>query len=112
MTEESKLESKDSSCEVLGTFKTDDFVLEEIYTNPTTNANKSIEEAFTSMYEVFGKMKNPKPKTPEAKILKQDDEIDLRLAQLGIDNKFCLCKDKDGKLSYKSHIFNINCKTE
>ena len=80
-----------------------DFVIEDIYTKP--------QDVGQLIFETFGKRKEEKKEKP-AKHLKSDDQIDLRLAQLGIDNNFKMCKDKDGKLSYRSHTFHISCKTE
>jgi hypothetical protein len=88
-----------------------DFVIEDIYTNPQDKNEKLINDVGQLLVETFGKQKETKKEKP-AKILKTDDQIDLRLAQLGIDNNFKMCKDKDGKLSYRSHTFHIRCKTE
>lgn len=88
-----------------------DFVLEDIYTNPKEKNEKLILDVSQLIVETFGKPKTSKTEKP-AKLLKTDDQIDLRLAQLGIDNNFKMCKDPDGKMSYRSHTFKINCKTE
>ena len=88
-----------------------DFVLEDIYTNPKEKNEKLINDVGQLIVETFGKPKTSKTEKP-AKLLKTDDQIDLRLAQLGIDNNFKMCKDPDGKMSYRSHTFKINCKTE
>ena len=88
-----------------------DFVIEDIYTKPQDKNEKLINDVGQLIFETFGKRKEEKKEKP-AKILKSDDQIDLRLAQLGIDNNFKMCKDKDGKLSYRSHTFHISCKTE
>lgn len=88
-----------------------DFVLEDIYTNPKEKNEKLINDVGQLIVETFGKPKTTKTEKP-AKLLKTDDQIDLRLAQLGIDNNFKMCKDPDGKMSYRSHTFKINCKTE
>lgn len=88
-----------------------DFVIEDIYTKPQDKNEKLINDVGQLILETFGKRKEEKKEKP-AKILKSDDQIDLRLAQLGIDNNFKMCKDKDGKLSYRSHTFHISCKTE
>lgn len=88
-----------------------DFVIEDIYTNPQDKNEKLINDVGQLIVETFGKQKEQKVEKP-AKILKSDDQIDLRLAQLGIDNNFKMCKDTDGKLSYRSHTFHISCKTD
>ena len=88
-----------------------DFVLEDIYTNPKEKNEKLILDVGQLIVETFGKPKTSKTEKP-AKMLKTDDQIDLRLAQLGIDNNFKMCKDPDGKMSYRSHTFHIACKTE
>ena len=88
-----------------------DFVLEDIYTNPKEKNEKLINDVGQLIAETFGKLKTSKTEKP-AKLLKTDDQIDLRLAQLGIDNNFKMCKDPDGKMSYRSHTFKINCKAE
>lgn len=88
-----------------------DFVIEDIYTNPQDKNEKLINDVGQLILETFGKRKEEKKEKP-AKLLKSDDQIDLRLAQLGIDNNFKMCEDKDGKLSYRSHTFHISCKTE
>lgn len=88
-----------------------DFVLEDIYTNPKEKNEKLINDIGQLIVETFGKPKTSKTEKP-AKLLKTDDQIDLRLAQLGIDNNFKMCKDPDGKMSYRSHTFKIDCKTE
>ena len=88
-----------------------DFVLEDIYTNPKEKNEKLINDVGQLIVETFGKLKTSKTEKP-AKLLKTDDQIDLRLAQLGIDNNFKMCKDPDGKMSYRSHTFKIDCKTE
>lgn len=88
-----------------------DFVIEDIYTNPQDKNEKLINDVGQLILETFGKHKEQKVEKP-AKLLKSDDQIDLRLAQLGIDNNFKMCKDKDGKLSYRSHTFHISCKVE
>lgn len=88
-----------------------DFVLEDIYTNPKEKNEKLILDVGQLIVETFGKPKTSKTEKP-AKLLKTDDQIDLRLAQLGIDNNFKMCKDPDGKMSYRSHTFKIDCKTE
>lgn len=88
-----------------------DFVLEDIYTNPKEKNEKLILDVGQLIVETFGKPKISKTEKP-AKLLKTDDQIDLRLAQLGIDNNFKMCKDPDGKMSYRSHTFKINCKTD
>lgn len=88
-----------------------DFVLEDIYTNPKEKNEKLINDVGQLIVETFGKPKTSKTEKP-AKLLKTDDQIDLRLAQLGIDNNFKMCKDPDGKMSYRSHTFKINCKTD
>lgn len=107
---------KDEGCTVDGksirTFEVPgDFVIEDIYTKPQDKNEKLINDVGQLIFETFGKRKEEKKEKP-AKILKSDDQIDLRLAQLGIDNNFKMCKDKDGKLSYRSHTFHISCKTE
>lgn len=89
-----------------------DFVIEDIYTNPQDKNEKLILDVGQLIFETFGKRKEEKKVEKPAKLLKSDDQIDLRLAQLGIDNNFKMCKDKDGKLSYRSHTFHISCKTE
>lgn len=91
-----------------------DFVLEDIYTNPKEKNEKLILDVGQLIVETFGKPKTTKTEKPAkpAKLLKTDDQIDLRLAQLGIDNNFKMCKDPDGKMSYRSHTFHIACKTE
>ena len=88
-----------------------DFVIEDIYTKPQDKNEKLINDVGQLIFETFGKRKEEKKEKP-AKLLKSDDQIDLRLAQLGIDNNFKMCKDKDGKLSYRSHTFHIACKTD
>lgn len=88
-----------------------DFVLEDIYTNPKEKNEKLINDVGQLIVEIFGKPKTSKTEK-SAKLLKTDDQIDLRLAQLGIDNNFKMCKDPDGKMSYRSHTFKINCKTD
>lgn len=88
-----------------------DFVIEDIYTKPQDKNEKLINDVGQLIFETFGKRKEEKKEKP-AKHLKSDDQIDLRLAQLGIDNNFKMCKDKDGKLSYRSHTFHISCKTD
>ena len=88
-----------------------DFVLEDIYTNPKEKNEKLINDVGQLIVETIGKPKTSKTEKP-AKLLKTDDQIDLRLAQLGIDNNFKMCKDPDGKMSYRSHTFKINCKTD
>lgn len=88
-----------------------DFVIEDIYTKPQDKNEKLINDVGQLIFETFGKRKEEKKEKP-AKILKSDDQIDLRLAQLGIDNNFKMCKDKDGKLSYRSHTFHISCKVD
>lgn len=108
--------AKDEGCTVDGkavrTFEVPgDFVIEDIYTNPQDKNEKIINDVGQLILETFGKQKNTKKEKP-AKLLKSDDQIDLRLAQLGIDNNFKMCEDKDGKLSYRSHTFHISCKTE
>ena len=88
-----------------------DFVIEDIYTKPQDKNEKLINDVGQLILETFGKHKEEKKEKP-AKLLKSDDQIDLRLAQLGIDNNFKMCKDKDGKLSYRSHTFHISCKVD
>lgn len=88
-----------------------DFVIEDIYTKPQDKNEKLILDVGQLIFETFGKRKEEKKEKP-AKILKSDDQIDLRLAQLGIDNNFKMCEDKDGKLSYRSHTFHISCKVD
>ena len=88
-----------------------DFVIEDTYTKPQDKNEKLINDVGQLIFETFGKRKEEKKEKP-AKLLKSDDQIDLRLAQLGIDNNFKMCKDKDGKLSYRSHTFHISCKTD
>lgn len=107
---------KDEGCTVGGksirTFEVPaDFVIEDIYTKPQDKNEKLINDVGQLILETFGKRKEEKTEKP-AKILKSDDQIDLRLAQLGIDNNFKMCKDKDGKLSYRSHTFHISCKVD
>ena len=107
---------KDEGCTVDGksirTFEVPaDFVIEDIYTKPQDKNEKLINDVGQLIFETFGKRKEEKKEKP-AKHLKSDDQIDLRLAQLGIDNNFKMCKDNDGKLSYRSHTFHISCKTE
>ena len=86
----------------------DDLVLEEEFTNPTMKQEKTINELSEMIEKVFGRTKIVKEEK-QAKLLKTDDQIDLRLAQLGIDNNFKMCKDDQGNVSYKSHVFNIKC---
>lgn len=88
-----------------------DFVLEDIYTNPKEKNEKLINDVGQLIVETFSKPKTPKTEKL-AKLLKTDDQVDLRLAQLGIDNNFKMCKDPDGKMSYRSHTFHIACKTD
>lgn len=115
-TAETPATPKDEGCTVDGkavrTFEVPgDFVIEDIYTKPQDKNEKLINDVGQLILETFGKHKEEKKEKP-AKLLKSDDQIDLRLAQLGIDNNFKMCKDKDGKLSYRSHTFHISCKTE
>lgn len=115
-TAETPATPKDEGCTVDGksirTFEVPgDFVIEDIYTKPQDKNEKLINDVGQLIFETFGKRKEEKKEKP-AKLLKSDDQIDLRLAQLGIDNNFKMCKDKDGKLSYRSHTFHISCKTE
>lgn len=86
----------------------DDLVLEDVFTNPTMKQETTINELSEMIEKVFGRTKIVKEEKP-AKLLKTDDQIDLRLAQLGIDNNFKMCKDDQGSVSYKSHVFNIKC---
>ena len=115
-TAETPATPKDEGCTVDGksirTFEVPgDFVIEDIYTNPQDKNEKLINDVGQLILETFGKHKEQKVEKP-AKLLKSDDQIDLRLAQLGIDNNFKMCKDKDGKLSYRSHTFHISCKVD
>lgn len=115
-TAETPATPKDEGCTVDGkavrTFEVPgDFVIEDIYTKPQDKNEKLINDVGQLIFETFGKHKEEKKEKP-AKILKSDDQIDLRLAQLGIDNNFKMCKDKDGKLSYRSHTFHISCKVD
>ena len=112
VTEKEGCKIDDAANLVVRTFEVPaDFVIEDIYTKPQDKNEKLINDVGQLIFETFGKRKEEKKEKP-AKHLKSDDQIDLRLAQLGIDNNFKMCKDKDGKLSYRSHTFHISCKTE
>ena len=87
----------------VNTFEVKDFVLEDIYTKSSDRTDMAIEDAIIKMYEVFGKLPEP-AKDTKVHTLKAQEDVDLRLAQLGIDNPFALC---DG--GYRSHTFNIAC---
>lgn len=87
----------------VSSFEVKDFVLEDIYTKSSDRTDMAIEDAIIKMYEVFGKLPEP-AKDTKTHTLKAQEDVDLRLAQLGIDNPFALC---DG--GYRSHTFNIAC---
>lgn len=81
-------------------------VLEPFLTTENDRTSKNIEDAVTRMFEVFGRKTDCKVE-PKPKILKDNHQVDTRLAQLGIDNNFKLCKSKDGSVQYNSHEFCV-----
>lgn len=82
----------------------EDLILESFLTTINDHTSQNIEDAWAKMVETFNRTK-PCKVEPQAKILKEDKQVDTRLAQLGIDNGFKLERLKDGSVEYRPHEF-------